>query len=205
MASANTSAYQGTPWEPTVYLTGNKESNQAQQSAAAQYTKTYGGSATVTHQGAPSSSPSDEAPIPSLAAAYQQAPDFVPNAPPSGASGNGNSTPSSSNPFFIDLAALGAAEQQCLNATQNAIAGYETLASTVSSAMGSSTIFGQRVDNDQLDPQARQYASSTDAEMTQVLHYVGGVIEVMGQFNAMLNNAGQMYTYTDSSSAFRAP
>lgn len=203
MTSANTSAYQGTPWEPTVYLTGNKESNKAQQSAAAQYTKTYGGSATVSSQSAPSSGPSYEAPIPSLAAAYQQAPDFVPNAPPSG--GSGGSTPSSSDPFFIDLAALGAAEQQCLNATQNAIAGYETLVSTVSSAMGSSTIFGQEVDNDQLDPQAKQYAKSTDAAMTQVLHYVGGVIEVMGQFNAMLNNAGQMYTYTDSSSAFSAP
>jgi hypothetical protein len=202
MASANTSAYQETPWEPTVYLTGNKDSNQAQQNAAAQYTKIYGGSATVTSQSAPSSGPPYEAPIPSLAASYQQAPDFVPNAP-SGASGGGTgSTPSSSDPFLIDLAALGAAEQQCLNSTQNVIAGYESLRSTVSSAMGSSTIFGQEVENDQLNSDAKQFANSIEPAMTMALHYVGGVIELMGQFNALLNNAGQMYTSTDYNSAF---
>jgi hypothetical protein len=202
MTSANTSGFQETPWEPTVYLTGNKDSNQVQQNAAAQYTKIYGGSPTVTHGSPPSAGTNDAAPVPSLAAAYTQAPDFVPNAPPMSGGGNGGNTPSSDVPFFIDLAALRAAEQQCLNATQNAIAGYETLTSTVSSAMASTTIFGQEVDNDQLDPDAKQFAKSIGPGMTTVLHFVGSVIEGMGQFNALLNNTGQMYTYTDSNCAF---
>jgi hypothetical protein len=208
MTSPITSLYQGTPWEPTVYLTGNKEANQAQQKAAAQFTSVYGGSPTVTSQGAPQSSPGSGAKVPTLTSAYQKAPDLVPNKPPSpsGGAGSPGGATSSSDPFSIDLGAALTAEQQCLNATQNAIAGYETLVTTVSPAMGSGSIFGQHADGngDQLDPEGQQFAASTDPQMQQLLNAVGGVIGMMGQFNAMLNNAFQMYTWADYSSAFPA-
>jgi hypothetical protein len=208
MVEPITSAYQQTPWEPTVDLTGNKDSDQAGQKAAAQYTGIYGGSPTVTDQSPPP--PRDASPaataVPVLNPAYVQAPDFVPNAPPD--SGGGTSADaggaSSSDPFYIDLGALLTAEQQCMNATLVAVEGYEILVNTVSAAIASDTIFGQHADgqDNQLNSEGQQFAATTDPQMQQLLNELGGVIEMMGQFNAMLNNAGQMYTYADDSSAF---
>jgi hypothetical protein len=219
-----TSAYQDTPTEPTVYLTGNKDANQAQQKAAAWYTRIYGGSATVVHGSAPSESPGSGATVPALTTAYQTAPDFVPNAPPApNPDGGGPAVPSSSDPFYVDLGALRTAEQTCLNATRATIQAYQTLLNTVSPAISSGTIFGQDVEDtlyttgggknlgpmktayDQYDKEGQQVAAATDPAMQQLLYEVGGVIELMGQFNALLNNAGQMYTWTDDQSAFPPP
>jgi hypothetical protein len=221
MTSAITSAYQDTPWEPTVYLSSNKDANQDQENAAKQYTGIYGGSYTTTNESAPTASPGAGAPIPNLGPAYQQAPDLVPNKPGGGA-GAGAPPSGSSNPFYIDLGAVRTTEQQCLNATSEASAGYETLKSSVTGATSSSTIWGQDVENteplqggrsgsgpvitsyDKLDSEGKSYAATIDPAMQQLLNQVGGVIEMMGQFNALLNNGLQMYTYTDDSSAFPA-
>jgi hypothetical protein len=210
MTSPIKSAYQNPAWAPTVYLTGNKNSDDAAQKAAAQYTSVYGSSPTLTHQGAPPDVTNQSAPgaatqVPTLAAAYQHAPDLGPNAPPASGGGapGGGPTPSS-DPFYVDLGAVLTAENQCLNATQNTIAEYESLVATVKAAINSSTVFGQHADGngDPLDPEGQQFAASTDPQMQQLLNQLGGVIGLVGQINAALNNAGQIYTWTDYSSAF---
>jgi hypothetical protein len=200
--TANAPVYPQTPpaFEPTI-----DGSDKAQQNAAAQYTKTYGGSVTVSNQNPSSSNgPFYNYPEPDVTAAYQQAPDFVPNPPPGSGSGTPGGGASDSDAFLIDLAALKAAEQVCLGATEEAITACENLKSTVSSAVASPTIFGQEVDKDPLDADAKQFALGMEATMSQVLYYFAGVVELMGQFNALLNNAGQMYTWADYSSAFAA-
>jgi hypothetical protein len=213
------SAYQDPAWEPTVYLTGNKQANQDQRDAASKYTSVYGGSYTTTSQSAPKDTPGPGAKVPDVAAAYTQAPDLVPNPPAPAGSGSPGPSSGSSNPFYIDLGALRTAEQKCLNATSDAMNGYDTLKSTATAAISSPYIFGQDVEAtsyqhagrdtgplvtayDQLDPEGQQFAASTDPAMQQLLAEVGGVLVMMGQFNALLNNGGQMYTYTDDSSAF---
>src|SRR5258708_31053605 len=128
MTAPIASAYQDNPWEPTVYLSGNKDANQAQQKAAAQYVQHYGGSPTVNPDSPPTSSPGPGAPVPGLHHAYLQAPDLVPNKPGGGSAGAPGPPPGgSSDPFYIDLGAARATEQKCLNATSEVMAGYEAL------------------------------------------------------------------------------
>ena len=219
MTSPITPATPATPWEPTVYLTGNDQANSDQLAAASKYTSIYGGTYTQTHAPAPQASPGQGANVPGLATSYTRAPDLVPNKPGGGSKGSPSAAAGSSNPFYVDLGAVRAAEQTCLNATSDAIVGYDTLKSTATAAISSPYIFGQDVETtrnsgsghisgplvtayDKLDPEGKQFAASIDPAMQLLLAEVGGVIEMMGQFNAMLNNAGQMYTWTDYSSAF---
>jgi hypothetical protein len=125
--------------------------------------------------------------------------------------------------FTIDLGALKTAEQSFLDATTASVNAYETLKPIVTNAINSDTIFGQNVayvssnsgytslaaggfgettTPDPLNDEGKQFAASIGPELHNLLVSAAGVLELMGGFSAMLNNAGQMYTYTDSSAAF---
>lgn len=215
-------AYQSTPWQPTIDTSAAKAELQDEQQAAAQYTSIYGGSPLSSSHPA-SSPPGEGAVVPSLSVAYTDSPHLVPipgKIPNNGAGLSG----AVAEAFSIELGTLRASEQTCLNATAGAVDGYETLKSTVTSAINSSTIFGQNAamitangrpspaavangpasNLDPLDSEGQQFAASIDPQMEKLLYHVGAVIEAMGQFNAMLNNAGQMYTEADYNSAFPA-
>jgi hypothetical protein len=213
------SAYDNDPWEPTVY-TGSDQSDQ--QSAAAQYTQIYGGSVT-TQSGSPPSGGSNpkSAKVPTLSAAYTQAPDIIPNSP--GDSGGSSSTNSAelweAIPSYIELPALRSAEQTFLNSASTLMEAYQTLKSVVNNAIDSPNTWGQEVGVpispadqstwaahhgavDPLDSEGQAMADSTNPQMQQALVASAGAIEAIGMFNALLNNAGQMYGYTDQQSSF---
>jgi hypothetical protein len=53
-----------------------------------------------------------------------------------------------------------------------------------------------------LNPEGQDFANSTDPAMTQVCSSICAVLELWGVFTALLNNTGQMFTYTDSNCRF---
>jgi hypothetical protein len=130
--------------------------------------------------------------------------------------------------FGIDLAALLSAEQAVLDKTSATVTEYENLKSLVTNAASSSSIFGQNVgfkdtwENtgtgrggrgptaghyltrtvyENLDKEGIAFANAINPQMEYLLQQIGGVLEMMGTYAAMLNNAGQLYAYTDSKSA----
>jgi hypothetical protein len=64
---------------------------------------------------------------------------------------------------------------------------------------------GSSVTMDPLDSEGQQFAGAINPAMEQLLQVIASTVETMGTFGAMLNNAGQMYTDGDATSAFPAP
>jgi len=212
---------QSEPWEPTV--TKGKGSGD-ESTAANQYTGIYGGTyQTGTQPGSSGPAPTSVA-VPTLAMAYTTAPDFIP-VPGGGTAAQTASGGVIGDLISVDLGALRATEQGILSATSEVVDAYQNLNVTVNDLTTYGDTFGQYVgtlqrnnpDNkagsmeattviyDNLDSEAQQFATDITAEMTQVLQAVGNTIEVIGQFTALLNAAGQMYTETDYLSAFTDP
>jgi len=206
-------------WHPTVNTSDGDSSDETK--AAESYDSTYGGTYSTTAP--PSSSSSSSGTAYSLSMAYSTAPDLIP-VPESQGSGSGPSGPLADQ-FNVDLGAVRSTEQTFLTATSDILNAYQTLSTAVQSAVSSDSIFGQLdttppttspnskagsilgdgVQWDNLDSEGMNFASSVNPQMQQLLAQVSNVIESMGQFNALLNNAAQMYTDTDASSAFPAP
>jgi hypothetical protein len=55
---------------------------------------------------------------------------------------------------------------------------------------------------DPLNKEGQAFAASTDSGMTQLCASICAVLELCGVFTALLNNTGQMFTYTDSNCRF---
>jgi hypothetical protein len=216
------SIYQQTPWQPTVYQNASDASDV--QKAAAAYDQYYRGSPTVTTGSPPADSPPDPAGnfaaayVPTLTNAYTQAPDFVPTPPPVTSGAGVGAAIGSSSAFNVDLGQVRGTEQTCLGAASAAIDGYNTLKNDVMPAVQSDNIWGQNVyqsswvgsvggsrswqtNYDPLNKEGDAFAASVNPGMQQLLGQVGGAIEALGQFCALLNNSGQMYTYTDFESS----
>lgn len=205
-------------WQPTVSPSGSDSSDETK--AAKKYDSVYGGTYTTT---APPSSPSTGGTAWSLSMAYATAPDLIP-VPQSHGSGSGSTVPLADQ-FSVDLGAVRSTEQEFLTATSNIINAYQSLSTTVQGAIGSDSIFGQLdttpptvspnskvgeilgdgVQWDSLDAEGKSFAASVNPQMRQLLASVSNVIESMGQFSALLNNAAQMYADTDASAAFPPP
>ncbi|QFR93699.1 hypothetical protein [Streptomyces tsukubensis] len=221
---ARKSKYQTDAWQPKVVTSSGDAKNQ--RIAAATYTAIYGGTPQVVDEEPEDDSETPDAnstKVPKLTQAYYTAPSLVawdrkPNGP--GKSGN---TALTGGSFYVDLGALRTAEQECLAAANTSINAYERLRKTVRAAVASDDIFGQMVgiyygnlsigttngvtteasvEYDPLDQEGRDFAESTNPRMEQLLQAVGGAIEVMGVFNATLNNAGQMYAQSDHDASF---
>jgi hypothetical protein len=141
----------------------------------------------------------------------------------SGGSSTNQSNDLQGGRFAIRLADLRAAETTCISATHTAIDGYGTLETKVINSIVNDFTFGQNVGSwsgkpspeavqwgaqgstftpDPYDEEAQKFAAAIDPQMKALLKSCAGVIEAMGGFTALLNNAGQMYTYSDYSSAF---
>ena len=197
----------GGAWQPTVDTSAKDAGDE--KSAAQKYDSIYGGTYTTS-----TSSPSDSSSSPGsggtawpLSMAYTTAPDLIP-VPESPGSGSGSTVPLADQ-FNVDLGAVRSTEQTFLTATSDILNAYQTLTSAVQNAIHSDSIFGQldgdSAVRDNLDPEGKSFAASVDPQMQQLLASVSDIVESMGQFNALLNNAAQMYTDTDASAAFPAP
>lgn len=219
MTEAAKSKHQAHPWQPTT-----DSSNDDQKKAGEAYTAIYG-TGPATPVGDNTKPPAATGNIPGLTTAYTVAPDLVPTEDSS--SGSGSAVPMRLGAFSIDLGALRTAEQSCLNATTQSVHAYENIRQVVTNAIGSPSLFGQRVGTvdtdftvggksgdeslvgptdkitwDKLDQNGKDFAATMNPQLHNLLVSAAGVIELMGGFTAMLNNAGQMYTQTDNSSAF---
>ena len=216
--------YQQTPWEPTI----TSDSTFAEKEAAAEYTAQYGGSPNSTAP-PPSSATASFYPAPSLSMAYTQSPDIVPTAmsgSPSGDSPDPAAIVQLDPAFSIDLAELRSVEQSILNDTANVVDKYQQMYNLVTNAMFSSSFWGQNVGYvlnvhedvkggnghvpkevvyDVLDKEGIAQANSMNPQMQLLLQQIGDAIELVGKYTALLNNAGQLYAYADSKSAFPTP
>jgi hypothetical protein len=211
------SKHQAHPWQPTV------DSGDSTQSAAGKdYTDVYGGKVTSgsgdAGKGDGRNEKSGREPI--LAMAYTTAPDFI----PSSSSGSGKDAPTGmeSGRFSVQLSSLHSAEQTCLNATSAMVAGYGTLKTVVDNAAAGENYFGQQTGHfetnqglgvaawdsqhwvpDGFDSESQEFAASIVPQMKNLLNNIGNVIEACGQFNALLNNAGQVYATIDHNAEFK--
>jgi hypothetical protein len=204
-----TPEYESTPWQPTVDTSAKDAGDE--KSAAATYDSDYGGTYTTTTTSPSSGSSSTnyvELPSPTMSMAYTTAPDLIPvtNTP---APSTGGTPAPLAEPFSIQLGDLMTAEQAFLNATNATVQGYQALSSIANNAISSTTIFGQADGEagtgDKLDSEGKSFASAVIPQIQQMLYAIGNSIEAMGQFSALLNNAGQMYTDTDAQSSFPSP
>lgn len=218
------SKYQDTPWEPTI----SDDSSKDEKKAADDYTDVYGGTPS-TDDGGQQDDGTDSVSIafpesPDLSMAYRTAPDLVGS---QSTGGKSNAPVALDSSIDIDLGGLCAAEQCCLNTTSQAIDDYDTLRGVVTSACHSDTIFGQQVgeyvpfnplaaagrgfdagghvEYSEFRQESVDFANQMVPQLWKLLQAAGNVIEAMGVYNAMLNNAGQMYTTADKNSAFKDP
>jgi hypothetical protein len=214
------SQYQATPWQPNVDPSSKDSGDEKK--AASTYDDTYGGSYTTNGDSSSTSSATGSYDDPTLAMSYTTAPDLVPVT--SSSSGSG-SAPAAAPMFSVQLGVLRSSEQSCLDAVNASVQDYQSLKSTVSGAASSNSVFGQIVGKasdvnpdskagwlegtgptmDQLDSEGKNFAAAVVPQMEQLLQACGNIITAMGQFTALLNNAGQMYTDTDAQSAFTVP
>nr|WSX75566.1 hypothetical protein OH826_17775 [Streptomyces sp. NBC_00899] len=212
------SKHQAHPWQPTV------ESSDGTQSAAGKdYTDVYGGKVNSASgdsgKGDGRHEKSGREPI--LKMAYTTAPDLV---APADSGGTGQAAAMESGRFSIQLFALLSAEQTCLNATSAMVAGYGTLKTVVDKAASDDNYFGQLTGHpvanqpdgggrggwygdswvpDAANAESKEFAATIIPQMKNLLNTIGNVIEACGQFNALLNNAGQSYATMDSKAEFK--
>lgn len=214
-------------WQPTVDKSDQGAGDET--TAADNYDKIYGGSYTKPPKNDSSGSDDDSASFPwSLTMAYTTAPDLIP-VPEKQDSGSGGPADPLSGQFSVDLGAVRSTEQTFLTSTSTVVEAYKTLSTAVLGAVNSNTNFGEydtitRTGNqnagpyndwpnynsdtaqwDPLDEEGQQFSASIKPQMSKLLGSVANLIESMGHFNALLNNAAQMYTDTDAASAFPAP
>ena len=210
------SKHQAHPWQPTV------DSSDGSQSAAGKdYTDVYGGK---VHKGkgdqGDDSGNQKSGHEPVLKAAYTTAPDFV--ASTSSGSGKDGPTAMESGRFSVQLAVLHSTEQTCLDATSAMVTGYGTLKAEVDTAAADGNFFGQQLgtyvtdqgpapaawnsqhwEDDEYDQEAQEFAAAIIPQMKNLLNSIGNVVEACGQFNALLNNAGQIYATVDHNAEFK--
>jgi hypothetical protein len=135
----------------------------------------------------------------------------------------GGSMPPLSMPFTVDLASTQAAEQAMLDAGSTVVGAYNPMEQEVQQDISEGTIFGQQatyntlgwsgshpvphygVADTALQNSAQQFAAQMNPAMTRVLRLIADGMSTVGAYIAMLNNAGQIYTGSDKSSAVPPP
>ncbi|MEU9407510.1 hypothetical protein AB0E08_17775 [Streptomyces sp. NPDC048281] len=212
-------------FNPTLYSSSKDAKDEKK--AAATYAGIYGGAPIMVDGDAPDDPPPADVSTPTLTTAFTTAPDFVPLANNNNGGDSDSDEQMAGGAFAIQLGGLHSAEQTCLDATGQAVNGYTDLRTKVDAAAASDTLFGQKVgtvvwhskvggkagqetpDNlskdiswDQFDDEGKAFAEQIVPSMHLLLRGVANALELMGQFNALLNNAGQMYANADASCAF---
>jgi hypothetical protein len=158
--------------------------------------------------------------VPTVTVGWTAAPSFNLDPPNSESGGNNNPVPPCP-PFTVDLSSLRAAEGTMLDASRTAVSNYQTLRDKVLSEKD--TVFGQTaIDNSQVtgieyyqpapggDPSplqdiAKQFAETMNPAQDKVLAQMAAALEVVGQYIAAVNRAGQSYGRADRKAEFPAP
>jgi hypothetical protein len=132
--------------------------------------------------------------------------------------------------FHIGYEALGSQIDSMLEKSRGLVAKYQDLRSKVKATEG--TVFGQTSVSDddpgqQFDPytgdswydtyegrksnptpfakQARDFAASMNPAQEKALQFIGGALEVLGEYLALVNRSGQVYAAADRKSEFGPP
>lgn len=156
--------------------------------------------------------------VPTLTMAYTSAPDFVPSSAAPSDDGPSGSV-DAYLPYGVHFPDLRSAEQIYLNSTAAVQDGYEVLHAKITEAINNPGLFGQNTGTDHAymgnaaghdlgytetwtpDETAEggaQFAASINTRMVQAAQAVAGLIEGIGGYIALLNNAGQSYAATDA-------
>ena len=231
---AKVSGYQSKYAPDTVFQPNVNTSDSDEVAARSTYQGIYGTTGTVSSDNDTKSDDKQPVKYPTLKMAYTTAPHLETLTPPHSQDSGSSSAPELNHPISINLAALLTAENSFLTATKTIVDDYQnTLVPTVKAAMASTTLFGQNVTTantnasdpeanyggdysltsinhpalvyDQLDESGKAFAASINVQMPKVLQAIGNVTELLGQFTACINQAGQLYAGTDRNSAFPAP
>lgn len=168
--------------------------------------------------------------VPNLQVAWSTPPSFNLDPPEETPPGGGGPPPSSSvpsvNPIRAALPSMRGVEQQMLAAAGNAVNDYEALRSQVMALKD--TVFGQEAtvtttktgpggyngngvdlgseqDPSPIQDAARQFAAEINPIQEKALFQLANAIEVIGQYIAAVNRAGQTYGQADRKSVFPDP
>lgn len=170
--------------------------------------------------------------VPNLQVAWSTPPSF--NQDPPGSDGSGDKTDNvpSCGPIRVNLPTLRSAEQRMLSSAQTIVGDYESLRSKVMSTKD--TVFGQNatvkeihggqsgVDGNSYNgvgagvrqedtvpspvhDAAVKFAASINPAQEKVLWQIANTVEVVGQYIAAINRAGQTYGRADRLSVFPDP
>jgi hypothetical protein len=151
----------------------------------------------------------------------------------SGTTGTSGTTPNSHPAISVDLGSIRDAENGMLDQSRQAVADYTSLRATVKAAVDGHEVFGQKATMtvthpassawygvlngpgpqipDTIEPDqpivdaANSFAQVMEPWMEDVLLQVGNAIESVGQFIALMDEAGQHYAYADQKSFFPDP
>ncbi|QIQ03512.1 hypothetical protein [Streptomyces liangshanensis] len=138
------------------------------------------------------------------------------NPPPGSPAGSGQAPTADvpeTPPIRVNLASMRGAEETMLAAARVATDSYQALRDRVL-GMGDS-VFGQEaedpvygipyfpgpVDSD-IQPFAKEFAATMNPAMEKALYSIGNVLELVGEYIAMVNRAGQTYSEVDRNSRF---
>jgi hypothetical protein len=139
------------------------------------------------------------------------------------ASGGSSTMPPESMPFTVNLTTVQAAQQAMLDAGSTVVGAYNPMEQEVQQDIGEGTFFGQQatyntegfsgahpvphygVADAPLQNMAQQFGAQMNPAMTRVLRVIADGMSTVGAYIAMLNNAGQIYTGSDKSSAVPPP
>ncbi|MEV5753965.1 hypothetical protein AB0L00_39645 [Actinoallomurus sp. NPDC052308] len=145
----------------------------------------------------------------------------------SGGSPGGDASGGDAGDFKVGYEALGTQVNEMLDRARKLVDQYEKLRSKVQSTEGS--IFGQNstvkhdgmnfnysdgtwggTGEDWTSPSdfaepAKQYADQMNPIQHATLHQVGGSLELVGEYIALVNHSGQVYAAADRHSAFPPP
>jgi hypothetical protein len=160
-------------------------------------------------------------PVPNLGLTYPYvAPSF--NLDPPNSSGSGNAAPAPPcAPFDVNLVALRWDVASLFGAMVGLVDDYQTLRDKVMAAKD--TVFGQNArvpdnvygveyyqpsENGQPSPiqdNAKQFAATMNPAQDKALAQMAAAMEVVGQYIAAVNRAGQAYSSADRKAEFPAP
>ncbi|MCW2945857.1 MAG: hypothetical protein JWR24_2574 [Actinoallomurus sp.] len=161
--------------------------------------------------------------VPNVSVAWSTAPSFNLDPPNSGGGDGGGDVPPCS-PIQVNLSTLRGAEASMLGSARTAVGDYQSLRDKVMSVKD--TVFGQQAiagtsgywnaasqgyvpGNDNAaspiqDP-AKKFADVINPAQEKVLWQMAGALEVIGQYVAAVNRAGQSYGEADRKAKFPAP
>lgn len=165
---------------------------------------------------------------PELEVAWDKRPSFNTDPTPIDQDGSGDQEEptGTAGDFSVNLESVGVQVDNMLATARVLVSRYEALRNKVLSTQG--TVFGQTSMNSEDDgyfdfstgmywdwdneptetvwaEPARQFAENMNPAQHKALQHIGGVLELIGEYIALVNHSGQVYAASDRNSRFPPP